>query len=144
MFQGIVDIVVIDDLLMKKDIDEIGHEVGQLKQMQVDHCTILVARTSASYRFFFRAHEILIVRSPFWSKRTTLPQGVDSECTLVVPSLEMVLDQSTKEFAIHFPFLYNTIGFVVTMIRNQFLSSKGLACTELTLAAEYPLEIIGR
>ncbi|GKA45381.1 hypothetical protein Tco_0738177 [Tanacetum coccineum] len=39
---GIVDIVVIDDLLMKKDIDEIGHvmighEVGQLKQMQVDH-----------------------------------------------------------------------------------------------------------
>ncbi|GKG24122.1 hypothetical protein Tco_0392158, partial [Tanacetum coccineum] len=40
MFQGIVDIVVIEGLLMKKDIDEIGHvmighEVGQLKQRQV-------------------------------------------------------------------------------------------------------------
>ncbi|GKA83783.1 hypothetical protein Tco_0805378 [Tanacetum coccineum] len=40
--EGIVDIVVIEGLLMKKDIDEtghvmIGHEVGPLTQMQVDH-----------------------------------------------------------------------------------------------------------
>ncbi|GKG43224.1 hypothetical protein Tco_0479908, partial [Tanacetum coccineum] len=40
--ESILDIVVIEGLLMKKDIDEtghvmIGHEVGQLKQMQVDH-----------------------------------------------------------------------------------------------------------
>ncbi|GKD00879.1 hypothetical protein Tco_1171153, partial [Tanacetum coccineum] len=39
---GIVDIVVIEGLLMKKDIDEtvhvmIGHEVAPLTQMQVDH-----------------------------------------------------------------------------------------------------------
>ncbi|GJS27116.1 hypothetical protein Tco_0487736 [Tanacetum coccineum] len=42
MFQGIMDIVVIEGLLIKKDIDEtghvmIGHEVGPLTQMQVDH-----------------------------------------------------------------------------------------------------------
>ncbi|GJU31081.1 hypothetical protein Tco_1174670 [Tanacetum coccineum] len=42
MFQGIVDIVVIEGLLMKKDIDETGHvmiehEVGPLTQMQVGH-----------------------------------------------------------------------------------------------------------
>ncbi|GJY96130.1 hypothetical protein Tco_0512491 [Tanacetum coccineum] len=95
MFQGIVDIVVIEGLLMKRDIDEtghvmIGHEVGPLTQMQVDHSTsqkhfdvvpncfcfnvvidelvdifgkslstILVARTSASYRLSLRVSGVL-------------------------------------------------------------------------------------
>ncbi|GJX95783.1 hypothetical protein Tco_0351581 [Tanacetum coccineum] len=46
----------------------------------------------------------------------------------------MVLDQSTEEFAIHFPFLYSTIRFVVTMIRSEEIVDHIPAISPISLA----------
>ncbi|GJX65641.1 hypothetical protein Tco_0299984 [Tanacetum coccineum] len=127
MFQGIVDIMVIEGLLMKRDIDEtrhvmIGHEVGPLTQMQVDHSYLWSSMKHNNggtdiftYRFFSGSLRSSYDEGLSRSKYDTSLRGIFPRHPLWFQA-QMILDQSTEEFAIHFPFPYSTIGFVVTMI----------------------------
>ncbi|GKB77352.1 hypothetical protein Tco_0944247 [Tanacetum coccineum] len=62
----------------------------------------------------------------FSGPRRIPPSWVVPEGIPCVSKAQMVLDQSTEEFAIHFPFPYSTIGFFVTMILSgaKFVSNE--------------------